>query len=330
MVQKRDINLDILRFIGTLLVILAHVGPPTLVQNIRTFDVIMLIVVSGMSIHKSRYSNNFLSYIYNRFKKLILPLYLILTVIFLINYFTYKVLGISSSGINTKKIIESYLLLDGIGYVWIARVFLIISIGTPLIPKLIKNKSFNLFIGELGLYYIAFLSMCWLNGILESRFIEYFIIQTFPYFIVAMIGYRLYINKSEVVKFFSLSLILLVVTTLFYFLCGKSLLPDDYKYPPQLLYLSYGLSVTFGIYLIINKIRLLKDILNNKLIVFVSINSYYIYLFHILAIFIYNGVRKFIIIDLTIEYLVKYIFVTSISLFLAFIRGKIINNYIKN
>lgn len=50
----RDLKIDILRTIGILLVILAHVKLPELVRSIRSFDVVMLVFISGMSFAYSK------------------------------------------------------------------------------------------------------------------------------------------------------------------------------------------------------------------------------------------------------------------------------------
>ena len=43
--KLRDYNIDILRAIGSLLVILAHVRPPEIILNFRSFDVILLVFI---------------------------------------------------------------------------------------------------------------------------------------------------------------------------------------------------------------------------------------------------------------------------------------------
>lgn len=47
--KKRDISIDILRFIGISFIILAHVNPPDTILNIRCFDVSLMLFVSGLT-----------------------------------------------------------------------------------------------------------------------------------------------------------------------------------------------------------------------------------------------------------------------------------------
>lgn len=50
--KKRDISIDILRFIVISLIILAHVNPPDTILNIRCFDVSLMLFVSGLIMSK--------------------------------------------------------------------------------------------------------------------------------------------------------------------------------------------------------------------------------------------------------------------------------------
>lgn len=47
--KNRDEGIDVLRTIGVLSIILAHVNPPSNILNVRSFDVVLLVFVSGMS-----------------------------------------------------------------------------------------------------------------------------------------------------------------------------------------------------------------------------------------------------------------------------------------
>lgn len=48
-VNQRDMKLDFMRALGTLTIILPHVLAPDIMIQLRTFDVVMLVFVSGMS-----------------------------------------------------------------------------------------------------------------------------------------------------------------------------------------------------------------------------------------------------------------------------------------
>lgn len=56
---KRDSTIDLLRVLGTLLVILAHVKIPKVMSEIRTFDVVLLVFISGMSLKYAKHKHYF-------------------------------------------------------------------------------------------------------------------------------------------------------------------------------------------------------------------------------------------------------------------------------
>ena len=77
----RDHNIDLLRFIGLSLVILAHVSPPTILLNIRCFDVPLMVFVSGMTCY-GRPADFSISYLTRRFTRLVFPVWIFLTLYF--------------------------------------------------------------------------------------------------------------------------------------------------------------------------------------------------------------------------------------------------------
>lgn len=165
---ERNISIDYLRFIGLSLIILAHVNPPALLFNIRCFDVPLMLLVSGLAYsgRKVDFSFQFLSH---RFTRLVVPVY-----IFLTSYFSATTIlayaGIDF-GIRKEHIIGSYLLTDGIGFVWIIRVFLLIALLTPLLIKIEAMKKNT----SLLMILICSISII-TTGILQSVNYQY----TFP------------------------------------------------------------------------------------------------------------------------------------------------------
>ncbi|MES1038120.1 acyltransferase family protein [Peribacillus simplex] len=324
MVVDRDLRIDALRFVGTMLVILAHVGAPNWIQNIRTFDVVMLVLISGMSINKSRDTKKYFNYLFRRLKKMVFPLYIVLTIIFVINFVMSSLFGISSTGLDFNIILESYLLLDGIGYVWVVRVFLCVALVAPFFPRLFKNRSSVGFISIVVISYILYSTI----GILLTDnpywLFDFFFMQIVPYILIAAIGYKIYINKEMTKLMLLVSIIGLFGITITNIILNQSILPDSYKYPPQLQYLFYGLFISLLLFLIVDKFKSVEKFFASKFINFVSINSYDIYLYHILTIFIYNALKKLLGFNISNEYIVKYVFVLSIAIVLV-----IIKNYLK-
>ena len=119
-----------MRCFGLLLIILAHVSPPDTLFQIRTFDVPMMVFISGMSYFLSKkQSVNIINYTISRFKRLVLPVWSFFTLFFIFIYI-FRPSGFSE--LLSLKMIASTFMLNGFGYVWIIRVFLIIAILSPL------------------------------------------------------------------------------------------------------------------------------------------------------------------------------------------------------
>lgn len=126
----RDPAVDLLRFIGISMIFLAHIGPPAALFQLRSFDVPLMIFVSGLS-YSGRQVVGYASFVRKRLGRLLIPLYLFLTVYFLVMWL------LSECGVvewfAARKVVGTYLLRlkPSINYVWIFRVFLIVMLLTP-------------------------------------------------------------------------------------------------------------------------------------------------------------------------------------------------------
>lgn len=80
MQPQRDLYIDFLRFIGISLIILAHVEAPSGITQFRSFDVPLMVFVSGLSF--STKGGGFWKYVWKRVKRLCIPVYLFLTILF--------------------------------------------------------------------------------------------------------------------------------------------------------------------------------------------------------------------------------------------------------
>ena len=143
---KKLIYIDYLKLIGLLFIILAHVCNNPYIMQLRNFDVPLMVIISGFlacgsykrSMEKDK---SILKYYWKRITRLLIPTWLFLTFYFILMKMVYinEVYPYDFS-----KILRSYLLIDGIGYVWVIRVYLMCSFITPLILYLndkIKNNK---------------------------------------------------------------------------------------------------------------------------------------------------------------------------------------------
>lgn len=144
MQPQRDLYIDFLRFIGISLIILAHVEAPSGITQFRSFDVPLMVFVSGLSF--STKGGGFWKYVWKRVKRLCIPVYLFLTILFT------AVIGAGIVGLKNPwgwdQIAGTYLLLNepSIGYVWIIRVFLMMSIIAPPLYPLVAKMNMHKFI----------------------------------------------------------------------------------------------------------------------------------------------------------------------------------------
>ena len=90
---------------------LAHVKPPGIIFQARNFDVVLLVIVSGMLFNNSyKRSKRYFQYIIKRFIRLVIPVWIFLTIFFLGNYIcsTYFSLGTRYS---LKTIVTSFFMV---------------------------------------------------------------------------------------------------------------------------------------------------------------------------------------------------------------------------
>ena len=118
--------------------------------------------------------------------------------------------------LSTKKIVETYLLGEGIGYVWIFRVFLLIAISMPILIR-INQKMKNDFLFLLMILAILmsqnFLVNC--AYIVANTLLRSVVLYALGYSALFLIGYRLpQMKRSSIIIYFLIFLLLLIGTSL--------------------------------------------------------------------------------------------------------------------
>lgn len=319
MQSNRIIFIDYLKAIGILSIILAHTCTNPAIFQIRNFDVPLMVLISGFlavgsfkrSLEKNRSS---LSYIAKRIYRLLIPTWIFLIIFFTIMIF-FPINGSYPYDIN--HIINSFLLLDGIGFLWIIRVFLICAFITPVIYYFneIENNYIK-FLILLTLYILYEIAIFYKINELNMVF-ELILAYMIPYGIIYLFGmistktsYKTdgLISAIFLITFAILAYILFLNTGIFQ--------PTQLmKYPPTIYYISYALFASFLLLSIFKKI----DIKQNIVIEFISKSSLWIYLWHILFL---------TIIPLTfgeLYWIIYYLTVVIFAIFVTFIQNKIID-----
>ncbi|HCP5414244.1 acyltransferase [Escherichia marmotae] len=323
----RNEKIDFLRFLGLSLIVLAHVNPPLIISQLRNFDVPLMFLVMGMSffITESRHTSTF-NYIASRFKRLVIPTWFFFSCFYIVSELIWMYQGHSEFKYSAGTIAATFALSTGIGYVWVIRIFFSVSILAILTPKSILNAS---------IYKITFLSFGFiiLNTYFLSSFYESldvniraleigtFISSTAVYLCVFLIGYKILQEDRNSIIFilFISGVIFTVVMSYLMTREGHFIPTQEDKYPPGIYYISFAIFMSLAFF--VTSEKLIKALSYSKLwgiVMFISSNSIWIYLWHIA--FIVNTI------NLNINFMFKYILVYSFSIAIVFIQVKLIKS----
>lgn len=290
--NTRDLSIDLLRTIGILLIILAHVDAPFIIKQIRIFDVVLLVVISGYVYKEPK---DYIKYIYKRVERLILPTWLFLTIFFLGLFLVEKMLKIEVGGLNRDTIISSYTFWWGIGFVWIIRIYLGVAVLGPIVLKKLSFANIILYYIILEAFIVIILKEY--NNRTLNRAIE-----LLPYILVFCYGNLL---KQKLIPIKRVTYFIGIFILLFIFR-KVSIDIGEFKYPPRLIYIWYGLFISNILFLM--KDKLIKIILNFKylknFVEYIGKSTMWLYLIHIGVYYIILFIKKKIILNWKIEYLI--------------------------
>ncbi|HIK49928.1 MAG TPA: acyltransferase [Oscillatoriales cyanobacterium M59_W2019_021] len=329
----RDLKLDYLKVIGLFCILLAHTEPGDFIDQIRNFDVPLMVMVSGVlfgySVRNKPY--DFKEYFQQRFWRLISPAWCFFIFFFGLVYLTSQI-GNREFPYSWNEILETFTLLDGIGYVWVIRVFLIIALLSPALLKLnawVFQRRRNVAIAiAVFLLYEMIATVCevfdesdiyatltvvpgTLFYLVYDLLLREFGFYAIAYSFVFLIGIRLpqLSQKHAIVSASCFGAIAFFLGIYYWIDEGKFIRTQDYKYPPQLYYLSYALFISILLYLLFDFLQKTKKLSNrnvNQFVVFVSSSSLWIYLWHILFLEYSNdNFLKLSLLSIAITYLQK-------------------------
>lgn len=317
MVVERDKSIDIIRSIGLICIILAHINPPFTIFQIRNFDVPLMIFISGYLFGDKNQTfnslNDFSSYLWKRFVRLVIPVWLFLSVFYSIQYafpFLFKINYTDFPDI----MISSYMLMDGFGYVWIIRVFLMIAILGPLCSRIIKNQW------QLLLYYITYEIIIYYSAqLFESstqKYIDQFGTYSLGFLIFFMLGtqYKGYTKKTKFILFIASALISIIGLSHSIWCLTESFDIGALKYPPRSFYISYAITI----FCLIFWFKPIIQKMNVPILNFIGSSTIWIYLWHILFLLLINF-------DL---WYINGIMILSLSIVTTFLQQKTVEKVI--
>jgi peptidoglycan/LPS O-acetylase OafA/YrhL len=282
----RNEKIDILRFIGLSMIIFAHVDPPGILFQLRNFDVPLMILVSAMSFSLSYKTNEpYQSYVWKRIKRLVFPVWIFLSFYFL----ALMAFDPGNQELETHTIVTSYALLEGIGYVWVIRVFLLVALISPVIYGWHQNTASNsTYYGMLAaalLFYelVRYFAMPYIwQG--PAEIASAVLLYVIPYGILFAIGLRMAnAAKHQLYVITGISLGIFAIAGMGLFLFNGEFIPtQSLKYPPSIYYFSYAVFVSSLLWIYSDKIEYFFEKINIKnVVLFIASNSIWIYLWHI-------------------------------------------------
>ncbi len=275
--------IDFLKFVGLTGIIIAHVGAPEKIMMLRNFDVPLMVIISAilgnLSFHK--YADNkilAIRYCFDRIKRLVFP-----TWIFLIIYFSFLLL--EHRVFSFEYYFHSFTLTRyGVNYVWIVLIYLYSALLIPLFNK-IKTLPWSW--GCVAVLYLLYEIMYYFEIGINNKFVDTTFYYIIPYGALAYLGfcYPLF-NRNKKIAVMIIAGITFIALGIYYCIQNGSIQNVQIaKYPPRLYYLGYGITVSFLLLAICGRKPL--KLFENKIIIFISRHSMWIYLWHILMLEVY-------------------------------------------
>lgn len=273
-------SIDALRFIGISCIILAHVlGPGSLLFQLRSFDVPLMVFVSGL-VSARKATPDYGKYLMHRSFRLLIPVWVFYTLYFSVLWVLSQV-STAFSFPAWSEIGRTYLCLEGYG--WIIRVFLLLMLVSPLLVRVEQRLShplayFAIIAGCLGLS-AALTPLLHGNSFLVKDLWEGCVLFLVGYAPAYMAGLRMrYASRIEQALYAAV----FTLAALGCFLRpGVVFDLETYKWPPQVPFMLYGMAVSCLLWLC----RPLSDALAKvRPVVFIGQNTIWIYLWHVMAL----------------------------------------------
>ena len=318
--NNRNTKIDILRAIALICIIIAHSEPNTTLAQIRNFDVVLMTLLLGTSFRLSfsKKKIHYFDYLKKRFQRLIVPTWVFLTIFFVI-FYLIAYFNRDSYYFNLRQIIGSYTLLDGIGFIWIMRVFFLVAVVSPFL-LIINNKlsSYLLYLLFLTMAYFVYVLLITLGqhlpGSVQKIYTEYFI-YAIGYGLIASFGMRLIGLSKKETDLTLVAFIMLTTGLAFYHHFEAT---QGYKYPPTIYYISYGISASLFLYKLLD-VQSIRQFFENPFVFFLSQSSSWIYFWHIIFIYLVMLFGKKMPV-ISGNFITRFLFIFSLAVITTYIH----------
>lgn len=289
--SERNTGLDLMRVLGIFLIMIAHAEPPAWFDQLRNFGTPLLIVASGATyafIYRTR-TLKALPFLRKRLSRLIFPAWIFLTFFFLFFYCAAVVLG-KDYPFDFRTVATSFTFYSGIGYAWILNIYLLLALITPAALYLKKAGASNLFyFSMIVIVYCIYELLLRASGpYISGPLVELtgrVIFAIVPYSLLYLYGFKLEeLSNRQVAIAGIVALFIFACIAVDFELASGAFVPTQkFKYPPSIYYLSYAFFALNAVFLVC---RNYFNGRNSAVILWLSSHSLWIYLWHILAIYL--------------------------------------------
>jgi len=329
--EDRNLNYDLIRLLGLIVIMIAHSSPPDWLFQLRNFGAPLLVFGSGLTyalIYASREIQTWTFY-KKRLSKIILPAWIFLA-FFFVSFYCASVIAEKSFPFHAVQILKSFVFMQGIDFVWIFKIYVILALATPICIYLnthVANDKIY-FLSLIAFYVLyEFLNQSlspYLAGTIETIFDSIIFIVT-PYFLIYLYAFRINRLRGSLVLILATVsfVIFLGMATVKYQEAGVFIQTQAFKYPPTLYYLSYAFFAINIIYLLVKNIDLTGARVKRTLI-WLSSNALWIYLWHIFAFYIWKFALKIQVGDLYL-FVAKTLFLFGVGIALTIFQNKLVS-----
>lgn len=218
--------------------------------------------------------------------------------------------------LGLKGVLATYALSNfGMGYVWIIRIYFIVAMLIPLYKSL-SNRFSEIQILVFSLMLFVLYEILCHAGMFENKLLDYLVAYFISCFLLLVLAKKIFENNKWNNAVTIISLLIFLVYGFYLFReNGHLVQTQNYKYPFQLYYLSYSVLVS-GLLIKLTKSIRIKGFLYDKVILFISTHSFWIYLWHILPVTFLN--------HFSLVWYIKYIMVLVIAVLFTICQSIII------
>ncbi len=281
---KRIEFIDLLKVIGLIGIMTAHVESPEWALMARAFDVQLMVLISAL-LAKNSYERRLSKggsaglYIIQRVLRLAVPTWIFLT-------FYFCIFAFFKGEHDLTYYLSSYLFsLYGIAYVWIILIYIYAALVIPIYHKVGTGPAVTV---SIAVIYVIYELMFRFGVLTDSKLFVNTFYYFIPYAALSFIGYCLpsMTKKTKCIITAASALVFTACALYVRFSTGRFERVSIATFPPRAYYLSYGIFIAFVLYLIFENFDL--KIYRCSPIVFISKNSLWIYLWHIFTLAVFN------------------------------------------